>query len=276
LFQFFNRDFTHFKVSVYLKNTKAYRLYRGFIIKNYNIWLILVFLLGSTLLDAGVIEYQFDKSRKSMVKTIEREVKETHKYLGKEKLSKETIYAMGNVKRHKFVPLLNRISAYDNRPLPIGYGQTISQPYIVAIMTDMLNLKHTDKVLEIGTGSGYQAAILAEIVQKVYTIEVISELGVAAANRLERLGYNNVKTKIADGYYGWSENGPYDAIIVTAAATNIPPPLLKQLKPGGKMIIPVKSLYYVQHLILISKDQKGSITTHQILPVRFVPLTGGH
>lgn len=244
--------------------------------KNYNICLILVFLLSSTLLDAGLIEYQFDKARKSMVETIEKEVKETRGYLGKEKLSKKTIYAMGNVKRHKFVPLINRISSYNNRPFPIGYGQTISQPYIVAVMTDMLNLKHSDKVLEIGTGSGYQAAVLAEIVQKVYTIEVISELGVAAAKRLERLGYNNVKTKIDDGYYGWKENGPYDAIIVTAAATHIPPPLLKQLKPGGRMIIPVKSFYYVQHLILISKDQKGSITTRQILPVRFVPLTGGH
>ena len=243
--------------------------------RNY-IGLTLVFLLGSTLLHSDIIEKQYDKARKSLVEVIEKEVEETRGYLGKRKLSKTTIDAMGSVKRHKFVPLINRIRAYENRPLPIGYGQTISQPYIVAVMTDLLDLKHSDRVLEVGTGSGYQAAVLAEIVKEVYTIEVISELGVAAAKKLEKLGYKNVKTEIGDGYYGNEENAPYDAIIVTAAAGHIPPPLLKQLKPGGKMIIPVKSFYHVQHLILISKDEKGSITTRQILPVRFVPLTGDH
>lgn len=240
------------------------------------IGLTLVFLLSSTLLHAGMIEKQYDKARESMVKIIEHEVEETKGYLGKEKLSKTTIGAMENVKRHEFVPFISRLSAYENRPLSIGYAQTISQPYIVAIMTDLLDLKHSDRVLEIGTGSGYQAAVLAEIVKEVYTIEVIRELGISAAERLEKLGYKNINTRIGDGYYGWKENAPYDAIIVTAAAGNIPPPLLKQLCPGGKMIIPVKSYFHVQHLILVSKDERGTVSTRQIMPVRFVPLTGKH
>ncbi|MGB5965093.1 MAG: protein-L-isoaspartate(D-aspartate) O-methyltransferase [Sulfurimonadaceae bacterium] len=244
--------------------------------RRYYIGLTLLFLLSSTLLHSDIIENRYDRARKSLVEIIEKEVEETRGYLGKGKLSKTTIDAMGSVKRHEFVPLINRIRAYENRPLPIGYGQTISQPYIVAVMTDLLDLKHSDRVLEIGTGSGYQAAVLAEIVNEVYTIEVISELGVAAAKKLEKLGYKNINTRIGDGYYGWEGNAPYDAIIVTAAAGHIPPPLLKQLKPGGKMIIPVKSFYYVQHLILVSKDEKGAITTRQTLPVRFVPLTGDH
>ncbi len=211
-----------------------------------------------------------------MVDVIQREVKSTRGYLGRERLGKNVIDAMEKVPRHAFVLPMNRKYAYENRPLPIGYGQTISQPYIVAIMTDLLDLDPSDRVLEIGTGSGYQAAVLAEVVKEVYTIEVIGELGVAASNRLEKLGYKNIKTRIGDGYYGWKEHAPYDAIIVTAAAGNIPPPLLQQLKPGGRMIIPVKSLFQVQHLILVSKDDKGAITTRQILPVRFVPLTGKH
>lgn len=237
---------------------------------------ILVVLFGSSLLHSGVIEKRYDKARDELVETIKREVDATKGYLGRERLSKTTIDAMRSVKRHKFVPLYLRMSSYENRPLPIGYGQTISQPYIVAIMTDLLDLKSTDRVLEVGTGSGYQAAVLAEIVKEVCTIEVIPELGVAAEKRLRDLNYKNIKTRIGDGYYGWKAYAPYDAIIVTAAAGNIPPPLLKQLKPGGRMIIPVKSLFQVQHLILISKDEKGSITTRQILPVVFVPLTGKH
>ncbi|MEA3372327.1 MAG: protein-L-isoaspartate(D-aspartate) O-methyltransferase [Campylobacterota bacterium] len=244
--------------------------------RRYYIGLTVAFLCCSSLLHSGIIEDQYDKARKNLVEIIEKEVEDTRGYLGKRKLSKTTIDAMGSVKRHKFVPLISRLSAYENRPLSIGYGQTISQPYIVAVMTDLLDLKESDRVLEIGTGSGYQAAVLAEIVKEVYTIEVISELGVTAAKRLEMLGYENIKTEIGDGYYGWEAHAPYDAIIVTAAAGHIPPPLLKQLKPGGKMIIPVKSFYYVQHLILVSKDEKGAITTRQILPVRFVPLTGKH
>jgi protein-L-isoaspartate(D-aspartate) O-methyltransferase len=223
-----------------------------------------------------MMENQYDKARMNMVEVIQNEVRETRGDLEREALSKTTVDAMEAVKRHKFVPAENRSEAYQNRPLPIGYGQTISQPYIVAVMTDMLELKSSDRVLEIGTGSGYQAAVLSRIVNEVYTIEVVSELGIAAKKRLERLGYKNIKTKVGDGYYGWEAHAPYDAIIVTAAAGQIPPPLLKQLKPGGRMIIPVKSFYYVQYLILVSKDQKGVITTRQTLPVMFVPLTGEH
>ncbi|MCJ7765845.1 MAG: protein-L-isoaspartate(D-aspartate) O-methyltransferase [Thiovulaceae bacterium] len=238
--------------------------------------LMLLLLLSSTLLHSDIIENQYDKARMNMVEVIQHEVRETRGYLGRESLSETTVDAMEQVKRHEFVPAQNRSEAYENRPLPIGYGQTISQPYIVAVMTDLLELEHSNRVLEIGTGSGYQAAVLSKIVNEVYTIEVVSDLGVAAKKRLERLGYKNVETAIGDGYYGWQAHAPYDAIIVTAAAGQIPPPLLKQLKPGGKMIIPVKSFYYVQYLILVSKDKKGAITTRQTLPVMFVPLTGKH
>lgn len=252
---------------VFLQEHPMKRIYIG---------LILVFLFGNILLYADILDNQHDKARKEMVGVIEAEVRKTKGYLKKAKLTSSTMNAIAKVKRHEFVPILNLLSAYDNRPLSIGYGQTISQPYIVAIMTDLLNLKSSDKVLEIGTGSGYQAAVLAEIVKEVYTIEVIRELGLSSSERLQRLGYKNVYTKIADGYYGWESNAPYDAIIVTAAAGRIPPPLLKQLKPGGRMIIPVKSLYHIEYLILVSKDQNSTVKTRQVLPVRFVPLTGKH
>ena len=221
-------------------------------------------------------ESYYDKARKEMVNVIERDVESTRGYLGRDKLGENVITAMGRVQRHEFVLLSSRKYAYENRPLSIGYAQTISQPYIVAIMTDLLDLKPSDRVLEIGTGSGYQAAVLAEIVKEVYSIEVIRELGISAAIRLKKLGYKNIKTRIGDGYYGWKDHAPYDAIIVTAAAGNIPPPLFKQLKPSGKMIIPVKSFSQVQHLVLITKEVSGAMTTRQILPVRFVPLTGKH
>lgn len=230
----------------------------------------------SVLVHAGMMDGYYDNARKQMLEVIQEQVREGSAYLRKKSLDKEVINAMRSVPRHEFVPLIHRVSSYANRPLSIGYGQTISQPFIVAIMTDLLELKHTDRVLEVGTGSGYQAAVLAEIVKEVYTVEVIEELAKTAKKRLEKLGYINVKTRSGDGYYGWEENAPYDAIIVTAAAGHIPPPLLKQLKPGGKMIIPVKSMFYVQHLILVEKDQKGALTTRQIVPVMFVPLTGKH
>ena len=236
--------------------------------------LLLLFLTISLFADTK--ENYYEKARKEMVNVIQRDVESTRGYLGREKLGENVINAMGRVKRHEFVLPGSRKYAYENRPLSIGYAQTISQPYIVAIMTDLLDLKPSDRVLEIGTGSGYQAAVLAEIVKEVYTIEVIRELGISAAKRLEKLGYENIKTRIGDGYYGWEAHAPYDAIIVTAATGNIPPPLFKQLKPGGKMIIPVKSFSQVQHLVLISKDENGTMTTRQILPVRFVPLTGKH
>lgn len=163
--------------------------------------------------------------------------------------------AMRAVKRHLFVPEDKISSAYSDGPLPIGYGQTISQPYIVAYMTEVVKTKPQFKVLEVGTGSGYQAAVLAEIVKEVYTIEIIPELGNSAAERFKNLGYNNIKAKIGDGYYGWKEHGPYDAIMVTAAAEYIPPPLLDQLKDGGKMVIPVGSPFLTQMLMLVEKKE---------------------
>jgi protein-L-isoaspartate(D-aspartate) O-methyltransferase len=219
-------------------------------------------------------EYQV--RRKGMVKEIEADVKFTSKRIGKKALGGHVMEAMGKVPRHEFVPAHLRRSAYKNRPLPIGYGQTISQPYIVALMTDLLDVDEDDVVLEIGTGSGYQAAILAELVEKVYTIEIVRELGEQAKGRLKRLGYQNVEARVGDGYYGWEEHAPFDGIIVTAAASHIPPPLTKQLKPGGRMIIPVGSPFMTQQLMLVKKEKDGTIKTKQMLPVIFVPLTGEH
>ncbi len=185
---------------------------------------------------------------------------------------KSTLNAMKTVKRQLFVPTAYKSSAYEDRPLPIGYGQTISQPYIVAYMTELLNVGTGDTVLEIGTGSGYQAAVLAEIVSQVYTIEIVEELGLSAKERLKTLNYKNAEVKIDDGYYGWEEHGPFDGIIVTAAAEYIPPPLIEQLKDGGKMIIPVGPPFSVQTLIMITK--KGEkIKTSRLIAVRFVPFT---
>ena len=158
----------------------------------------------------------------------------------------------------------------------LGYEQTISQPYIVALMTDLLALDADDQVLEVGTGSGYQAAVLAELTRVVYTIEIIEPLGRAATARLARLGYTNIHGRVGDGYYGWEEGAPFDAIIVTAAASHVPPPLLKQLRPTGRMIIPIGSRFMVQDLLLIEKSSTGEFSVRQILPVRFVPLTGSH
>lgn len=183
--------------------------------------------------------------------------------------------AMGTVPRHKFVSEDLVGSAYEDRPLPIGCGQTISQPYIVALMTELLNVDKEDRVLEVGTGSGYQAAILAGIVSQVYTIEIFEELGVSARERLKDLGYSNVTVKVADGYYGWPEEAPFDAIIVTCAASHIPPSLIEQLKEGARMCIPVGNVFWVQNLMLISKEG-GELLVENILPVRFVPLLGEH
>lgn len=181
-----------------------------------------------------------------------------------------TLEAMRTVPRHLFVPPHLAGSAYEDRPLPIGYGQTISQPYIVAYMTELIRPQAGHKVLEIGAGSGYQAAVLAEIVKQVYTIEIVPELGKAARERLQKQGYRNVTVRVADGYDGWPEQAPFDAIVVTAAADYIPPPLIRQLKDGGRMVIPVGSPFLVQTLMLVEKD-KGSVKTTSLLPVRFVP-----
>ena len=196
----------------------------------------------------------------------------------------KVLEAMRKVKRHEFAPPDEQVrkagmsagrwleQAYADHPLPIGFRQTISQPYIVAFMTEMLKPQKEHKVLEIGTGSGYQAAVLAEIVDKVYTIEIIEELGKQAKERLKRLEYKNIDVKIGDGYYGWEEHAPFDSIIVTAAAEHIPPPLIKQLKKGGRMCIPVGSPFFVQNLMFVEKTEDGKIRTKRILPVRFVPL----
>jgi protein-L-isoaspartate(D-aspartate) O-methyltransferase len=221
-------------------------------------------------------EADYKAMRRSMIGAIESDVRETTQWIGKRALDRRVLDVMAKVPRHEFVPPEVRVYAYENRPLPIGHGQTISQPYIVALMTDLLRPDENDAVLEIGTGSGYQAAVLSELVKNVYTIEIIKALGEQAAARLDRLGHKNVETRIADGYYGWSDHAPFDGILVTAAVSHIPPPLIRQLKPGGRMVIPVGSQFLTQQLVLVEKDQKGEIKTRQILPVRFVPLTGKH
>jgi protein-L-isoaspartate(D-aspartate) O-methyltransferase len=183
--------------------------------------------------------------------------------------------AMRDVPRHLFVRASDKSHAYRDQPLPIGYGQTISQPYIVAYMTEILKLTGTETVLEIGTGSGYQAAVLAKTAGQVHTIEIIPELYSSAKERLKSLEYDNVTVKSGDGYYGWPEAGPFDRIMVTAAAGHIPPPLIKQLKPGGRMVIPVGQPWMIQSLILVEKNQEGEVRTRSLMSVRFVPLTSG-
>ncbi len=180
--------------------------------------------------------------------------------------------AMARVPRHLFVPASQRRNAYEDRPLPIGYGQTISQPFIVAYMTQVIGVTEDSRVLEIGTGSGYQAAVLAEITDKVYTIEIVPELAMSAEEHLRLAEVDTVRVRHGDGYYGWPDAAPFDAIIVTAAAPHIPPPLIEQLKDGGKMVIPVGSPYLTQQLVLVEKE-KGRPRTRNLIPVRFVPLT---
>ena len=189
--------------------------------------------------------------------------------------SKRVLDAMNSVPRHMFVPVGYRRGSYFDQPLPIGSGQTISQPYIVALMTEMLDVNSDDVVLEIGTGSGYQAAVLSTIVKKLYTIEIIEELGMQAVQLLKSLEYDNVEVKISDGGLGLPEKAPFDAIIVTAAAPEIPDPLIKQLKPGGRMVIPVDNNSYSQDLLIVEKDKNGNIETKSTIPVRFVPLVKG-
>ncbi len=233
---------------------------------------LILFLLFA----AGAAADDYAQQREQMVEQIEANVRATRSYLDKEELDPRVMEAMNTVPRHALVPENERKRAYANRPLPIGYGQTISQPYIVAIMTDLVDPEPEHRVLEVGTGSGYQAAVFSQLVGEVYTIEIIEPLGERAENDLSRLGYDNIQTRIGDGYYGWEEHEPFDAIVVTAAASHIPPPLIRQLKPGGRMIIPVGSRFLTQQLLLVIKDEDGQVTTRQILPVLFVPLTGEH
>jgi protein-L-isoaspartate(D-aspartate) O-methyltransferase len=184
-----------------------------------------------------------------------------------------TLAAMERVPRHLFVDPADYFQAYADHPVPIGHGQTISQPYVVAFMTELLVLEPGDRVLEVGTGSGYQAAILAEIAREVWTVEIIDELARAAARRLESLVYKNINVLAGDGYFGWPGQGPFDAIVVTAAAEHVPPPLVAQLKPGGRMAIPVGRTGWTQNLLVVEKKEDGQVVTRNVLPVRFVPLT---
>jgi protein-L-isoaspartate(D-aspartate) O-methyltransferase len=186
-------------------------------------------------------------------------------------ISERVLSAMKKVPRHAFVPERQSLSAYRNRPLTIGAGQTISQPFIVALMSDLLGLDPGDTVLEVGTGSGYQAAVLGALAKDVYTIEIVESLGRSAADTLARLGYDNVHARIGDGYKGWPEHAPYDAIIVTAAPDHVPPALIAQLKPGGRLVIPVGT--FAQELLVIGKNADGTTTERRVVPVRFVPLT---
>ncbi len=182
--------------------------------------------------------------------------------------------AMRTVPRHEFVPERYRDQAYNDHPLPIGLGQTISQPYIVAFMTELLKLEPEDRVFELGTGSGYQAAVASKVAGSVYTMEIYKDLADAAKERLEALEYKNVHSRYGDGYFGWKEKAPFDAIIVTAAADHIPPPLIEQLKPGGRLIIPLGSPFSIQQLVLVTKDLKGKVSERPVIAVRFVPLLG--
>ena len=218
---------------------------------------------------------RFAAARQELVGQIENHVQATRHYIDKQNLDAKVMAAMAAVPRHLFVPLELQEFAYENRPLAIGYGQTISQPYIVALMTDLLAVTPTDKVLEVGTGSLYQAAVLAWLGAEVYTLEIIEPLAKEAEERRRRLDIGKVHTKTGDGYYGWPKHAPFDAIIVTAAASHVPPPLIGQLKAGGRMIIPVGSGFNTQQLLLITKESDDRLTTRQILPVVFVPLTGG-
>jgi protein-L-isoaspartate(D-aspartate) O-methyltransferase len=186
---------------------------------------------------------------------------------------RRVLEAMLTVPRHRFVRPQDAARAYGDHPLPIGHGQTISQPYIVALMTELLDVQAHHRVLEVGTGSGYQAAVLAQLASSVYSIEIVTTLGRQAVVRLAQLGYENVYTDIADGYFGWQEHAPFDRIIVTCAATLVPPPLIKQLRPGGRMCIPVGGPYSVQQLVVVEKPESGAIRMRKVLPVRFVPLT---
>lgn len=215
-------------------------------------------------------------ARARMVAEIEANAAAVGKVSERHGVSAPVLGVMGRIPRHLFVPEDKQPLAYEDRPLPIGYGQTISQPYIVALMTDLLSVDETDVVLEIGTGSGYQAAVLSPLAKHVYTIEIVTALAKAADERLKRLGFNNVTVRQGDGYYGWREHAPFDGIIVTAAASHIPPPLIRQLAPGGRMIIPVGGPFFVQQLMMIDKHSDGTVTSRHLLPVRFVPLTGGH
>ncbi len=233
-------------------------------------WLIVMLLMSAVPAGAKV---DTEEAMQSLIDEIRQDTRETRHYTGRDHLSAAVLDAMQRVDRAQFVPPGSELYAWENRPLPIGYGQTISQPFIVALMTDLLDLAPTHRVLEIGTGSAYQAAVLSQLAAEVYTIEIVPELATSAAARLERLGYDNVHVRSGDGRLGWPEAAPFDRIIVTAVGDDIPPRLLEQLAVGGRMVMPIGPRYGGQNLTVIDKTADG-IDTTQVLPVQFVPLTG--
>ena len=218
-----------------------------------------------------MVEQQFDLMRQQMIAEVVAETVFLTPRLGKAALNARVIEVIAKIPRHEFVPVELRPYAYVNGPLPIGYGKTISQPFIIALMTDLLEPQPGDVVLEVGAGVGYQAAILAELVKQVYSVEIIEELALNAERRLKRLGYRNVEVRIGNGYYGWPEHAPFDKIIVTAAPELVPPPLIAQLKPGGRIVIPT-GIPDKQQLVLLEKAESGKLVAKDILPVRFSQL----
>ena len=210
---------------------------------------------------------------RKMLQDIEAEVRYTRSMIGRDAFDTRIMAAMAEVPRHEFVSGHEQRYAYANGPLPIGHGQTISQPYIVALMTDLLECGPEDRVLEVGTGSGYQTAVLSRVVSQVYSVEIIPELAQQAAERLARLGYGNLECRLSDGYEGWPEQAPFDGILVTAAAPSVPPPLIEQLRKRARMVIPVGPQFGHQELLVVEKREDGSVHTNNVLGVAFVPLT---
>lgn len=233
--------------------------------------ILVVTMSGSIVAEA---QDSYARDRQRMVDEIAALARETRLETGRSALSGRVMAAIARVPRHEFVSSSEKRNAYANRPLPIEMGQTISQPFIVALMTDLMGVKAGDKVLEVGTGSGYQAAVLAELAGTVYTVEIKESLGREAATRLDRLGYRNVAVRIGDGYQGWAEHAPFDAIVVTAAPREVPQPLIDQLKPGGRLVVPVGIHAGRQSLLVVAKQPDGSTTRREVLGVRFVPLIG--
>jgi protein-L-isoaspartate(D-aspartate) O-methyltransferase len=233
--------------------------------------LVAALFLGTFTAVAAAADDQRAAERQRMLDTIETHARSIGSGIGEKGLDARVLAVLGEIPRHEFVPGEASHLAYVDRPLAIGLGQTISQPFIVALMTHLLQVKPDDRVLEIGTGSGYQAAVLSRLAREVYSVEIVAELGRRAAQTLSSLGYANVTTRIGDGYQGWSEHAPYDGIMVTAAPDHIPPALIAQLKPGGRLVIPVG--VHFQDLMVIAKAADGTTTSTSIIPVRFVPLT---
>ena len=229
-------------------------------------------IAGGLALSSACGQTSYDSQRQVLIEEL-RDASRLSEEYGAPPISEQTLAVLGQVPRHEFVPDEQKRHAYENRPLPIGARQTISQPYIVALMTDLADVTKNDAVLEIGTGSGYQAAVLSELAGRVYTIEIVEELGRRAANTLERLGYNNVTARVGDGYAGWPDQAPFDAILVTAAPQEVPKPLIEQLAVGGRMVIPVGAENEVQILQVLTKKDNGQVMVIDVVAVRFVPLT---